>query len=144
VEIVDHRPSALYNQMRRGLVATKREEAVNRKIGRTIATKRRAAGFTQEQVAERLQIGNEAFSRIERGLVSPGIFKLYEMAEMFECGVETFLVEGSRRPIDQAGHLQQMLAKLSASDRQMIVGIVETLSLRLGGKKPRGESESML
>lgn len=121
-------------------MATKQEEAVNRKIGRTIATKRKAAGYTQEEVAERLQIGNEAFSRIERGLVSPGIFKLYEMAEMFECGVETFLIEGSRRPIDQAGHLQQMLAKLSAADRQMIVGIVETLSLRLGGKKLRGDS----
>jgi transcriptional regulator with XRE-family HTH domain len=113
-------------------------------IGRTIAKKRRAADYTQEQVAERLGIGNEAFSRIERGLVSPGIFKLYEMAEMFGCGVETFLIEGSRRPTDQAEHLQQMLAKLSASDRQMIVGIVEKLSLRLGGKKSRGESESML
>lgn len=125
-------------------MATKQEEAVIRKIGRTIATKRRAAGYTQEQVAERLQIGNEAFSRIERGLVSPGIFKLFEMAEMFECGVETFLIEGSLRPTDQAEHLQQMLAKLSASDRHMIVGIVEKLSLRLGGKKSRGESESML
>lgn len=125
-------------------MATKQEEAVIRKIGRTIATKRRAAGYTQEQVAERLQIGNEAFSRIERGLVSPGIFKLFEMAEMFECGVETFLIEGSLRPTDQAEHLQQMLAKLSASDRHMIVGIVEKLSLRLGGKKSRGESEFML
>jgi transcriptional regulator with XRE-family HTH domain len=125
-------------------VATKQEEAVNRKIGRTIAKKRRAAGYTQEQVAERLQIGNEAFSRIERGLVSPGIFKLYEMAEMFECGVETFLIEGSRRPTDQAEHMQQMLAKLSISDRQMIVGIVEKLSHRLAGKKSKGDSDLLI
>jgi transcriptional regulator with XRE-family HTH domain len=129
--------------MRRGPVATKQEEAVNRKIGRTIAKKRKAAGYTQEQVAERLGIGNEAFSRIERGLVSPGLYKLYEMAEMFECGVETFLIEGSRRPTDQVEYMQQLMGKLSAPDRQLIVGIVEKLAVRLGKepRKSRNDSE---
>ncbi|MEX3924492.1 helix-turn-helix domain-containing protein [Paraburkholderia sp. BR10936] len=113
-------------------------------IGRTIAKKRRAADYTQEQVAERLGIGNEAFSRIERGLVSPGISKLYEMAEMFGCGVESFLIEGSRRPTDQAEYLQQLLTRLSVSDRQLIVGVVEKLAQRLGKeiKKTRGDPES--
>jgi transcriptional regulator with XRE-family HTH domain len=129
--------------MRRGPVATKQEEAVNRKIGRTLAKKRKAAGYTQEQVAERLGIGNEAFSRIERGLVSPGLYKLYEMAEMFECGVETFLIEGSRRPTDQVEYMQQLMGKLSAPDRQLIVGIVEKLAVRLGKepRKSRNDSE---
>lgn len=114
------------------MALSKQEQLVNRKIGRTIAKKRRIAGYTQEQVAEHLGIGNEAFSRIERGLVSPGIFKLYEMAELFECGVETFLIEGSRRPTDQAEYVQQLLSRLSPVDRQMLVGIVEKLALRMG------------
>ena len=119
------------------------EELVNRKIGKTIAKKRKAAGFTQEQVAERLGIGNEAFSRIERGLVSPGIFKLYELADLFGCGVETFLIEGSRRSTDQAEHLERLVSRLSAPDRQLIVGIVERLSHRLG-KESRSDSESLI
>ncbi|WP_244141533.1 helix-turn-helix domain-containing protein [Burkholderia gladioli] len=123
------------------MALSKHEELVNKTIGKTIAKKRNAAGYTQEQVAEHLGIGNEAFSRIERGLVSPGIFKLYEMAELFECGVETFLIEGSRRPTDQAEHMSQMLSRLSAPDRQMVVGIVEKLAVRLE-KKPRSDSES--
>nr|WP_249183358.1 helix-turn-helix transcriptional regulator [Burkholderia cenocepacia] len=122
---------------------SKQEELVNRKIGKTIAKKRKAAGFTQEQVAERLGIGNEAFSRIERGLVSPGIFKLYELADLFGCGVETFLIEGSRRSTDQAEHLERLVSKLSAPDRQLIVGIVERLSLRLA-KESRSDSESLI
>jgi len=112
-------------------VATK-EELINKKIGKTVARKRKVAGFTQEEVAERLGIGNEAFSRIERGLVSPGIFKLYELADMFECGIETFLVEGSRRPSDQSEHLTKLMGALSAPDRQLIIGIVEKLARRLG------------
>ncbi|WP_244124255.1 helix-turn-helix domain-containing protein [Burkholderia gladioli] len=124
------------------MALSKKEELVNKKIGRTIAKKRNAAGYTQEQVAEHLGIGNEAFSRIERGLVSPGIFKLYELAELFECGVETFLIEGSRRPTEQAEHMSQMLSRLSAPDRHMIVGIVEKLALRLG-KEPRKSRDDL-
>lgn len=79
-------------------MATK-EELINRKIGKIIARKRKAAGLTQEEVAEHLEIGTEAFSRIERGLNSAGILKLYLLADMFGCGVESFFVEGSRRPV---------------------------------------------
>lgn len=122
------------------MALSKQEQLVNRKIGKTIAKKRRIAGYTQEQVAEHLGIGNEAFSRIERGLVSPGIFKLYEMAELFECGVETFLIEGSRRPTDQAEHVQQLLSRLSPVDRQMLVGIIEKLALRIGRETRKSKS----
>lgn len=116
----------------------KLEESINRKIGKTIARKRKVAGFTQEEVAEHLGIGNEAFSRIERGLVSPGIYKLYELADLFKCGVETFLIEGSRRTTDQSEYITQMLSKNTLTDRQLIVSIVETLSRhmqRKGSKK---------
>lgn len=124
-------------------MATK-EQLVNKKIGRTIARKRKIAGYTQEEVAERLGIGNEAFSRIERGLVSPGIQKLYELADLFECGVETFLVEGSRRPTEQVEHLLQMIEKLSPADRQLIVSIVERLSRRLGKDLANPKQKSKL
>lgn len=113
------------------------EQAVNKKIGKTIARKRQAADFTQEQVAEHLGIGQEAYSRIERGLVSPGIFKLYVLADLFECGVESFLVEGSKRPSDQAIYIAQMLSKNSVADRQLIIAMIEKLSTHLNSKKGR-------
>jgi transcriptional regulator with XRE-family HTH domain len=113
------------------------EQAVNKKIGKTIAHKRRVVDLTQEQVAEHLGIGPEAYSRIERGLVSPGIFKLYELADLFECGVESFLVEGSKRPSDQAAYIAQMLSKNSVADRQLIIAMVEKLSSHLNSRKGR-------
>jgi transcriptional regulator with XRE-family HTH domain len=120
------------------------EQAVNKKIGRTIAKKRKATDLTQEEVAEHLGIGTEAFSRIERGLVSPGILKLYELADLFDCGVETFLVEGSRRPSDQAAYIDQMLARNSVLDRQLIVSMVEKLSNHLSNKKGRTTKSDFL
>jgi len=117
------------------------EAAINRQIGKTIARKRKIANLTQEEVAEELGIGTEAFSRIERGLVSPGIHKLYELADLFDCGVETFLVEGSKRPSDQAAYVDQMLSHNSVADRQLIISMVEKLSSHLSSKKGRTAKE---
>ena len=117
------------------------ELSINKKIGDTIARKRKIAGLTQEEVAEGLRIGTEAFSRIERGLVSPGIFKLYELADLFNCGVETFLIEGSSRPSDQAAYIDQMLMRNSVVDRQVIVSVVEKLSNHLKKNGRQRESD---
>ncbi|WP_038484487.1 helix-turn-helix domain-containing protein [Collimonas arenae] len=118
-----------------------KEELINTKIGKTVAKKRKIAGFTQEEVAEHLGIGNEAFSRIERGLVSPGIFKLYEMADMFECGVETFLIEGSRRPTDQVEYMTKLLSNVPTTDRQLIIGMVEKLARRFARKDSKAQQK---
>lgn len=118
-----------------------REELINQQLGQTIAKKRKAAGFTQEQVAEHLGIGPEAFSRIERGKAGASVAKLFELATLFGCGVETFLVEGSGRTSEQAERMAQMLSELSSSDRQFMVSLVDRLAQRLkrDGKKPTAE-----
>jgi len=68
---------------------------------------------------------------IERGRNGASVAKLFEFADLFECGVETFLLEGSWRPSEQAERIAQMLAGLPASDRQLLVDLVDRLSARL-------------
>ena len=46
------------------------------KLGKSIAKARIAQDMTQEAVAEKLGIGNEAMSRIERGIVEPSITRI--------------------------------------------------------------------
>jgi len=53
------------------------------------------------------------------------------MAEMFECGIESFFVEGSRRVTDQAQHIADVMEKLSPTDRNYVVRLVEELAYRL-------------
>lgn len=111
-------------------MATK-EKLLNKRLGRAIARKREHAGLTQEQVAESLHVGNEAVSRMERGTVAASVYRLHELAEVFDCGVEEFLVETSRRPAEQVERILQMLEPLSTPDRQLLVSLVEKLSTRL-------------
>ncbi|MGS0735065.1 MULTISPECIES: helix-turn-helix transcriptional regulator [unclassified Pseudomonas] len=66
-------------------------------VGRAIAKQRIRSGLTQEEVAERLGVGNEAVSRIERGVVIPNIGRLLEFAALFrEClELQLFCLDGS-------------------------------------------------
>ncbi|NUA25977.1 helix-turn-helix domain-containing protein [Cupriavidus basilensis] len=100
-------------------------------VGRAIARQRIAANLTQEQVAERLGIGNEAVSRMERGVVMPTIGRLAELADIFQCETSDLLTEASNRASDQANHLARLISNVSSHDRAMIVEMVEKLAARL-------------
>lgn len=101
-------------------------------VGRAIARQRMRCELTQEEVAERLGIGNEAVSRIERGLVIPNIARLFDFASIFHCKASDLLNEVSPRPDDQASRISQLLSTLDQTDRQLVVEMVERLSDRLG------------
>ncbi|WP_244191348.1 helix-turn-helix domain-containing protein [Ralstonia insidiosa] len=111
-------------------MATKEEKRA-RRIGKIIADKRIEAGLTQEQVGEHLGIGNEAVSRMERGIAPPSVSRLYDLADLFGCGVADFFIVGSRRPVDQAQRVLQILEPLGPVDRQLLIEGLAQLSRRL-------------
>ena len=100
-------------------------------VGRAIAKQRVTSGLTQEQVAERLGIGLEAVSRMERGTVIPTVVRLIELADIFACDAADLLTEASSRSSDQASHLDRLMSRLSTADRTMLLEVFERLSTRL-------------
>ena len=106
-------------------------EQLAKAVGRAIARQRQQAGLTQEQVAEHLNIGMEAVSRMERGIVVPTVVRLAELAQLFGCELADFLREASNRPIEQGIVLSQQLARLDDADRTLLLETVERLVERL-------------
>ncbi|MFT7724004.1 MAG: helix-turn-helix transcriptional regulator [Roseateles sp.] len=100
-------------------------------IGRTLAQRREARGLTQEQVSERLEIGTEAVSRMERGLTMPTVQRLAELAEIYDCGIDELLIASSTRTSDQAELIAQVLKTLPEGDRAMVVEVVQKIAERL-------------
>jgi len=100
-------------------------------VGLAIARQRMLCELTQEQVAERLGIGGEAVSRIERGIVMPNIERLMQFAEIFGCEAADLLTQASQRPEDQAVRISQMLNQLTPADRQLVLEMIERLTQRL-------------
>ena len=101
-------------------------------VGQAIARQRVRCKLSQEQVAERLGIGSEAVSRIERGIVMPNVERLVELAGIFGCETADLLTEGSSRPEDQSRRLYDLLSTLDMSARPLVMAMVEGLVERLG------------
>ena len=106
-------------------------ELLAKRVGKAIARQRQLAGLTQEQVAERLEIGGAAISRMERGLVVPTIVRLAELAELFGCELADLLRETSNRPTEQGIVLSQQMAGLDDVDRKLLLNIITSLVSRL-------------
>lgn len=111
----------------------KQEEdiALSIAIGRTIAKRRNERSMTQNQLAEKLGVGYEAVSRMERGNIMPTIGKLIKLAEVFECPIDELLFETSSRAGEQAHVILRMIDKLKPEDRKFMIEVVDKLSGRL-------------
>lgn len=104
---------------------------VGKTVGQAIARERQSCKLTQEEVAERLGIGMEAVSRMERGLVVPTVVRLAELAQIFECELADLLRASSSRPLDQGIMLAQQLERLSVGDRTLLLETMQLLIARL-------------
>ncbi|OPG72039.1 transcriptional regulator [Pseudomonas ogarae] len=103
-------------------------------IGRMIAKHRSERNLTQEEVAERLGVGSEAVSRLERGVVELSVVKLMQLADIFGCRMDELLTESSNRPNDQGQMIAGLLNGLKESDRAFILATVEQLAAHLANK----------
>ena len=63
----------------------------NSRMGRFIATKRKALGLTQQQLAGRLNVSFQAVSKWENGNNVPDIMTLMELANFFNVSVDELL-----------------------------------------------------
>lgn len=98
----------------------------SKQLGVNIAKYRQALGLTQEQLAEKLDLGNEAISRIERGVAMPSLMRLFEFSKVFHCNVADLLYEGSTQK-DDIEHIALLLKDMPDGDRYFVIEMVEKL-----------------
>ena len=115
--------------------------AISKAAGAGIARIRDEVGLTQQQVSEALDIGMEAVSRLERGVVDPSLSRLVELAELFGCGMQELLLPGSPRPTDQAMAIAQEIGGLPPKDREALVQIVRHLVELLRAKQTKRHAD---
>jgi len=111
-----------------------------RTIGTAIARRRVIAGLTQEQVAERLGVGQEAVSRMERGVANLTVARLATLAEIYQCNIAQLVTETSDREDDQAIAVSAVLGRLHQADRTLLIEWLNVFAARiLQRPQPTGE-----
>ena len=105
-----------------------------RRLGRNIGNRRRAAGLTQEQLAEYLEIDTLTVSRYETGNILPPLTVVDVVARLLHTTIAELLDETPIQPIEHADRIGIWLANLSLPDRDWIERVVKELVERC---KPR-------
>ncbi|WP_260426527.1 helix-turn-helix domain-containing protein [Conchiformibius steedae] len=108
-----------------------KQRQIQQRIGQAIAKYRRQSGYTQEQIAEMLDIGNEAVSRTERGLIAPTAVRLIELAEILGCSAADLLDEAAPPPDPYARKIHALISRVPPQDREWLFQWLETLVKRL-------------
>lgn len=106
---------------------TVNKQHFTKQLGKAIAQYRQKQGLTQEQIAEKLGITNEAVSKFERGVSTPSLTRLFEYSEIFNCKIVDLFSVSSDRVIDRADYLTQLLLKVNEEERALIIDMVEKM-----------------
>lgn len=111
---------------------TELERDLAKSVGAAIGRMRTQKGMTQDEVASALDIGPEAVSRMERGIVIPSLVRLVEFAELYGCPVESFFNKSTGLTGDNAAAIAGLLGPLKRADRQFVLEIIEKACSHLG------------
>jgi len=87
------------------------------RLGRNIAAARKACGKTQAEVAEKVEIDTVSLSRIERGVVAPGITTLDRLAETLGVPLGALFNGASSGSVTLADTIAVLLQQLDETDR---------------------------
>ncbi len=102
------------------------KEEVNTSIGRMIRKCRREKGITTEQLAEKIQISNNALSNIERGKSMPTLLHFIEIANALDVPADTLLKDVvNASNISHMGDLLKKTEQLPSEIRNVITTGIE-------------------
>jgi transcriptional regulator with XRE-family HTH domain len=104
-------------------------------LGPRIATRRKALGMTQNDLAAKLNVEVETISRFERGFVLPSLKRLAFLAEVLQIGLPDLLTGVSPHTGEQAKALSDTLSVLAKEDRVWLVSMVQQFASRLATQK---------
>ncbi|MCH5277401.1 MAG: helix-turn-helix transcriptional regulator [Desulfovibrionaceae bacterium] len=93
-------------------------------VAGNIALRRKKAGLTQAQVAEKISVEKETVSRLESGKISLTVDRLQQLALIFGCSLTDLLNAPDASIEQQAKTLADMLRPLSVEEREAVMRFV--------------------
>ena len=88
------------------------------KIGQRIQIRRKQRGYTQEQLADLMNVSIQMVSNLERGNKAIRIDNLIKLSEILEISTDYILT--GKETADDIGALNTRIEQLSERDRKMI------------------------
>lgn len=92
-------------------------------IGKRIQNRRKQRGYTQEQLADMMNVSIQMISNLERGIKAIRIDNLINLSAILEISTDYILT--GKATADDIGALTTSIAQLTEKNRKMIEMLVE-------------------
>lgn len=103
------------------------EKNLSKILGANIATKRSRLGLTQAQLAEVLDVGQDALSRMEKGIISPKISRLPILASSLHCAVAELFRTPDETSSERAAAIEEILRALPSEQQEHVLQIMSEI-----------------
>lgn len=97
-------------------------------FGNNIHRKRKQLGLTQDELAEKLGIGQQSLSRMERGTMAPKFERLQDIADILHCPVSELFVHNANKNTDIEMIITDILNGLNPKEKHSILKFVSDAS----------------
>jgi transcriptional regulator with XRE-family HTH domain len=105
------------------------------KLGRNIFERRKSLGWTQAELAEKIEVDTETISRFERGSNLPSLSRLDKLANVMNFPLSKLIAESSSHAGDQAEIITEWISELGSDDREFVMDSVKQLCAYLARLK---------
>lgn len=92
-------------------------------IGKRIQIRRKQLGYTQEQLADMMNVSIQMVSNLERGNKAIRIDNLINLSQILNTSIDYILT--GKETLDDLGALTVRLAQLSTKDQKMIEALID-------------------
>ena len=110
----------------------KTDEELRKKIGKNIHLARITANFTQEQLAEQIDVSTVFISQIENGSRKPSLETIYKISIALKIKIDTLInndtADENIRDIEK---LIELLSRCSPSERDFVTDISREVIIKL-------------
>jgi transcriptional regulator with XRE-family HTH domain len=114
--------------------STEERQRLGKKLGLCISERRKFLNWTQNQLAERIDVDTETISRFERGATVPSLITLDRIATVLKVGIADLLTDASANPTDQAIRIARLLESLPTEDSNYVFEQIMGLCMHLRKK----------
>ena len=102
-----------------------------RLIGSRIKAKRKLIGFTQEKLAEKLDVTVGYVSQLERGVTKISLDLLANISVILECNIADLITESAiASPDYRESEITEKFNHLSPRDKNLVMNFIDLLSER--------------
>ena len=93
-------------------------------VGENISERRRRLGLSQKELADRLEISQDAMARMEKGRIAPKMGRLQDVADNLQCTVAYLFRTNDEATDERAASIADILKTLPADGQEALVELV--------------------